>query len=251
MKMAAFKEEQRTCEKHGDFLAKLYTFNDKWLGGHCPTCEDEKKEAAQQREKQLADYETKRRIEDKLKRSMIPKRFQGKTIDSFVTANEGQERAKRISQWYVSTWTDRLENGSCLLFCGNVGTGKTHLSTAIANEIIKAGCFALFTTVADVMRSIKSTYDKDSELSERQAMRAFTDPDLLIIDEISVQQGSEHEKRLMFEIINKRYEDVKPTIVLTNLAPDALKEHLGDRILDRLREGGGKMVLFNWESSRG
>lgn len=249
--MVAFKEEMRTCEKHGEFNAKIYTVGGKWLGGHCPVCETEKKQLSDARDKQLAQFESKRKIEEQLKRSMIPKRFQSKTIDSFETNNDGQDKAKRISQWYVNTWTDRLENGTCLLFCGNVGTGKTHLSTAIANAVIGAGYSALFTTIADVMRSIKSTYDKSSDQSERQAISAFTVPDLLIIDEISVSQGSEHEKRLMFEIINKRYEDIKPTIVLTNLSPDGLKENLGERILDRLREGGGKMVLFNWESSRG
>ena len=195
-------------------------------------------------------YEDRKRLEKAFEQAMIPRRFQTRSLDNFIVENEGQAKAKKTCQWYIDTWQERKEAGSCLLFTGNVGTGKTHLSTAIANALIAFGCTALFTTVSDIMRTIKATYDKDSEQSERQAIKSFVIPDLLIIDEISVNQNSEHEKRLMFEVINKRYEEVKPTIVLTNLPPELLKENLGDRILDRLREGGGKMVSFNWSSSR-
>ena len=46
----------------------------------------------------------------------------------------------------------------------------------------------------------------------------FIRPDLLILDEVGVQFGSETEKMILFEIINGRYEQLKPTIVISNLA---------------------------------
>ena len=44
----------------------------------------------------------------------------------------------------------------------------------------------------------------------------FIRPDLLILDEVGVQFGSETEKMILFEIINGRYEQLKPTIVISN-----------------------------------
>ena len=77
----------------------------------------------------------------------------------------------------------------------------------------------------------------------------FIRPDLLILDEVGVQFGSETEKMILFEIINGRYEQLKPTIVISNLA-DALTDYLGERVVDRLREGGGRMLIFDWPSYR-
>jgi DNA replication protein DnaC len=43
---------------------------------------------------------------------------------------------------------------------------------------------------------------------------------------------------------------LKPTIVISNLAKDGLQDYLGERAFDRLRENGGKLVVFDWESYR-
>ena len=55
---------------------------------------------------------------------------------------------------------------------------------------------------------------------------------------------------MMFEIINKRYEQVKPTIVVSNLLGNDLKAFISERVLDRLRQGGGKLIQFDWQSYR-
>ena len=52
-------------------------------------------------------------------------------------------------------------------------------------------------------------------------------------------------------MLNERYELRKPTIFLSNLASDELADFLGERVMDRLREDGGRVVPFAWESYRG
>jgi DNA replication protein DnaC len=54
----------------------------------------------------------------------------------------------------------------------------------------------------------------------------------------------------MFDVINRRYRDLHPTILLSNLDRDGLRAYLGERSFDRLREGG-IVVPFDWESYRG
>ena len=43
----------------------------------------------------------------------------------------------------------------------------------------------------------------------------------------------------------------KPTILISNLDINDLKEYITERVIDRMREGGGQKIVFNWESNRG
>ena len=95
------------------------------------------------------------------------------------------------------------------------------------------------------VRSVKETYAKDAGRTEAQAIRDLVDPDLLILDEVGVPHGSNTEKLILFEIINGRYEAVRPTIVISNLDAAGLEQFLGERAFDRLREGGGRLVVFD------
>ncbi|MNR19187.1 DNA replication protein DnaC [compost metagenome] len=51
-------------------------------------------------------------------------------------------------------------------------------------------------------------------------------------------------------MINGRYEQNKPTVIISNLDPKDLPKAIGDRSNDRLREGGAVCLVFNWMSER-
>ena len=78
-----------------------------------------------------------------------------------------------------------------------------------------------------------------------------SETDLLILDEVGVQFGSDTEKLILFDVLNERYEKRRPTLVLSNLSLPDVEQYLGERIFDRLREDGGEAVVFDWESHRG
>jgi DNA replication protein DnaC len=105
-------------------------------------------------------------------------------------------------------------------------------------------------TVLGAVRHIKDTYRKDSIRSESEAIDDLVAPGLLILDEVGVQVGSEHEKMLVFEIINERYQACRSTILISNLNREELTAYLGDRIMDRFNEAGA-VVAFDWASYRG
>lgn len=109
----------------------------------------------------------------------------------------------------------------------------------------------LFTTVMRAVRSVKDTWDRGAEKSEAQAVAALVFPDLLILDEVGVQFGSETEKLILFDVLNERCEKRRPTLLLSNFGVDEVQAYLGERIFDRLREDGGEAVAFDWESYRG
>ncbi|MNI63073.1 DNA replication protein DnaC [compost metagenome] len=74
--------------------------------------------------------------------------------------------------------------------------------------------------------------------------------DLLVIDEVGAQKGSEYELGLLHEVIDRRYQLVRPTVVVSNLAANTLGQFIGVRALDRLRQNGGQAVGFSWSSMR-
>lgn len=243
------KTERRECSRHGAHEAEFFRITEggPWLGGKCQKCVDEKEAWNQENERLEKEAEKRRIISGLMRRSGIPKRFETRTLASYKAESSGQKRALKIAQRMAESNPD---DGLSLVFCGKPGTGKTHLACGVALEWINSGRPAIFSTVLAAIRSIKATYNRNSETTEDAAIRVLTDVDLLVMDEIGVQLGTEHEKMLVFEIINERYQNMRPTILISNLTQSELTEYLGDRVMDRFRESGA-VVAFDWGSYRG
>lgn len=246
--MAASKDEIRKCERHGiSYQAREHH----GIWSRCPKCMDEYLAEKAKRESEEQQAENRQRMADAfMKRAAIPPRFADRRLETYEAHNEGAAKALRIASDYADNFGDRLKTGTSLIFCGGVGSGKTHLAVGIAHRVMATGHFALFTSVMSAVRSVKETYSKGSEVREAAAIGNLVEPDLLILDEVGVQFGSEAEKLILFEIINGRYEAMRPTIAISNLAMPELSKFLGDRVIDRFREGGGRMVTFDWPSYR-
>ena len=97
---------------------------------------------------------------------------------------------------------------------------------------------------------IKSTYNKNSYESESDVIEKYISTELLIIDEVGAQSGSDYEVNTMFRIINSRYERMKPTFLISNLSEEDLSEYIGERTIDRFYENHGAVFVFDWESYR-
>lgn len=217
----------------------------------CPQCSAEQQAAADARKAEESARERLGQVVRLFHRAGIPPRFSDRTFDGYVATQQGQKIALGVCRAYAEKWTDKRKVGASLVLTGAPGTGKTHLACAIASTVMEAHLSsALFITVSSMLRSIKETYRKGSERSEQEAIDAFGKPDLLILDEVGVQVGSDHEKLLMFEVLNERYQSMLPTILISNLSVDELEEFLGHRVMDRYRECGS-VLAFDWQSHRG
>lgn len=248
MGLSECPEEQRTCDTHGAYKA-LYLRGKFWTG--CPGCTSERNEQeAREREEHRQREIRERRAALLLGRAAIPARFSDRRLSNYVPQCDKSRKAHEVAVDFAQNFKDRLKTGSGLILCGGVGTGKTHLAIGIAHEVLAMNLSPVFTSVMSAVRAVKETYRRDHDLTERQAIDRFVEPDLLILDEVGVQFGSDTEKLILFEIINGRYEEMRPTIVISNLAKDALEKFIGERAFDRLREGGGKLVAFDWPSHR-
>lgn len=237
------------CDIHGDFESVKYPGKEEF--STCNTCYQiaEKKRGEEQWEERRREARAQEHMR-LVASATIPPRFAAKTLEDFVAHTEGAKRALALSRAYVEDFEENAKAGSSLIFCGGVGTGKTHLAIGIANALLNQEKRVRFVSVMNAVREVKETYSRNSEHSERDVIDNFTHPDLLVLDEVGVQFGSETEKLILFEIINGRYEQIKPTLVISNLAKDSLGEFIGERSIDRLRENGGRLVVFDWASYR-
>ncbi|WP_320714358.1 ATP-binding protein [Enterobacter cloacae] len=245
-----------TCEKHGQYECRIRTYPNSLIkipprSSICPGCLSDELIRLQGEKIRNDEAARKRNIDLLLDGLNIPARFENCTLQNYEPVNDDAKRALKVCQAYASRWPERLQKGGGLVMCGKPGTGKNHLALAIARHAItEHQSSAVFTTALKIAREYKSTWSKGSSRTEDEVIRYFTKPDLLIIDEVGVQFGSDAEKLIMFEIINTRYERMKPTILISNQTREELAAFIGERVLDRMSDGGGCTLSFTWDSYR-
>ena len=197
----------------------------------------------------------KQRNENKLKihqnlmsRAAIPFRYQNASLNNCLA---GQVEAYAKARFFTDNFEKNIKSGAGygLLFFGDIGTGKTHLACAIANELMKQYKPVLYTTVLEAILLVKKPWS-NSEISEFETYEQLAKPELLIIDEIGVQKGSDFEINVISSIIDTRSRACLPTIAISNLNPIGVAEMIGERAFDRLLGCGGDIVQMVGKSLR-
>lgn len=252
----AFPFREQTCEQHGEYRStqsyRSPTGREYWTG--CPDCAEISRKAADAKAQAEADADQRRRriarLDHNLQRAAIPTRFADRTFASYRAETDEQRAALKVAQDFAQDFARHLEAGTSTVFSGRPGTGKSHLACAIAKTILAAGHTALYATVREIVLMLRETWRDGATRSEQDVIRELSSVDLLVIDEVGVGFGSEAEKTQFFDIIDGRYREVMPTILLTNLDRKGLAEYVGQRAFDRLRENG-IWVPFDWDSHRG
>lgn len=180
--------------------------------------EELRREEEKQREEMITSYE----------RMGIPPRFYNATWENWISDTD--DKLKAFQTVKDEAWKTNL------FLCGKSGTGKTHLAMCLAKD------GANYRRLPDIFREVRTDFN-----SEQKTIDRYGAVKLLIIDEVGRQKFSTFEKNLFFEIIDKRWNNVLPTTLITNLDEKEFFQEYGTAILDRLRP---IIVRFNWESRR-
>ena len=243
-----FIPRRAKCAIHGEYDATVATIRGAEYVSDCPTCDRERADRAA---REVVENMNRRRREKALEESGLPGRYFNRTFESWKPVTPEQRGALRIVKTFAADFETTMRNGASLCLWGNPGTGKTHLASAAVLAVIDKGHTARYATLADFLADIKATWGRNAEKNEADILRAYgQDLDLLVLDEVGVQFGSPAEQSLTTRLLNRRYEWLRPTIVVTNLNPTDLGNYLSERIVDRFTEGGGVSYPFTWASAR-
>lgn len=124
-----------------------------------------------------------------------------------------------------------LRSPSLLLY-GKTGLGKTHLSLAIAGKTVEAGYGVIYMTAQNLFNRLER--EKFGRGDGENTEQAILDCDLLIIDDLGSEFSTQLTVSALYNIVNCRGLEEKPTIISTNLIPDELKNTYSDRIASRI-----------------
>lgn len=220
----------------------------------CPKCREEKIiERKKEHEAEIA----KTRMEGMYRQSNVPKRFKGLDINQInLSYHKENEDNKKLNDTvgtvkrYLKTYKDRLEQGASGFFSGECGTGKTMLACMMVENIIKQGHSAHYVTAWQMIQEIRQGYKKGIDEGIQYFIEQYINKSFLVVDEIGVQHGTEDERILLYQVIDGRYNDVKPTVLISNSKNPVEDGYLDLRTIDRLKEGGGFSITFTGESYR-
>ena len=240
------------CEKHGDYESKSQKIFGSEYFTRCPKCDEE---AQAEFDRQAAEEKAAKRKQDlidKLSKIGVPERFKKCRLENYQVTTPEQQKALDACKAFLSLFSGNETPDSPLFLIGSFGTGKTHLAIGCVYKLIveykiKSG---IYTTTMKMIRDIRSSYHHMCNSTEQQIIDRYVNTDLLILDEVGVQNGTDNEQLLIYEVLNGRYENQLPTIIISNLGFKDMGNYLGKRVVDRIRGKNGIMALMNWESFR-
>lgn len=134
---------------------------------------------------------------------------------------------------YCKAYADdfSLKSPSLLLY-GKTGLGKTHLSLAIAGKAVEAGYGVIYMTAQNLFNRLER--EKFGRGDGENTEQSILDCDLLIIDDLGAEFSTQLTISALYNIVNCRGLEEKPTVISTNLDPEAIKDAYSDRIASRI-----------------
>jgi DNA replication protein DnaC len=176
------------------------------------------------------------------KAACIPLRYERCSLANYRVApgNSSQLQAFNYAFKLVDEYP-AIDRG--LLFMGPVGTGKTHLSTAILRSLIEKGIPCLFYEFGALLKEIQNSYNSVSQTSELKVLAPIYETEVLVLDELGAVKPTDWARDTMTQVIGRRYNDKKLTIFTTNYldeprgqANETLEDRIGARMRSRLYE---------------
>jgi len=198
---------------------------------------------------QLAEQETTQRRDRATERRIRTARFPVvKTLDEFNWSWPNDINRLQVQNLFRLQF---IETKSNVIFLGGVGLGKTHLASALGYTACLNGNTVLFTTAIDIINTLAAAREAGRM---KQALKKYTRPSVLLMDEIGFLPIDKDGADLLFQVISLRYEQ-GAMVITSNRAfkdwPEIFNNDatLTSAILDRLLHHA-ETVLIEGDSYR-
>ena len=134
----------------------------------------------------------------------------------------------KLCKEYVLTFSTDSKN---LLFTGNAGLGKTHLTLAIVSGVIEKGYTPVYGSAENLFTAVENEKFSGEGRGNYETM---LNCDLLVIDDLGAEMATTFTKSVLYNLINTRLLTKKPTIINTNLSMKEIETRYSARISSRL-----------------
>jgi DNA replication protein DnaC len=180
-----------------------------------------------------------RAIRSRIKRARLPKL---KTLEEYDFNFPKRIPKQKILRVFDC---DFIENHGNVVFVGNQGTGKTHLGTALGYIACQKGISTRFTRVIDMINDLTGA-QMNGTLGK--ALKAYTNPSLLLLDELGYLPVDKRGADLLFQVVAARYEAGSIVITTNRAFKDwgtilDVDNTLATALIDRLMHHGEAIVI--------
>lgn len=235
-------KQTRQCVICGKTLHRITTAN-----GHLsvlPKCKCET-DLADREEKERLIREKQSRLNDNIAASGLGRRILKCTFDNYRINEKNKDFFEKVKQ-FADNFKEFNKLGMGLLLCGEPGNGKTHLSASVLKAVAAQEFSTSFVIVADLLQKRKDSIKG----SMGDYLKVLQSVDLLVFDDLGRNEMRDFDISFIFSVINSRYNNMKPTVITSNMLPAEWAEKDHGRVYDRLKECS--MTLINKaESERG
>lgn len=224
-----------SCDQHGaaDVLVR------KGAAWHCPRCLDAVL-ATEARDSWMTE-----RAAALMNAATIPKKYVGQ---KFIASTPEQKTVRHTTRLFRDFILGEPAWAS-LILSGTTGTGKTLLACDLAQSLINNAVRSIrYITANGMISEIQASYSTEGKTQEGEILR-FLQYDVLILDEIDAKPDRENANLLLTEVINRRYNENKPVIAISNQPLADLAKFVGDRVHSRLHENAF-ICAFTWADAR-
>jgi DNA replication protein DnaC len=209
----------------------------------CPECNYKGYVMIDNRTARMCECRDRARIEKLFESSRITPAFRKKTFDNFKT--EGRSKAvqlmyKSADEYCQNFESVRKQENNWLVLIGEPGAGKSHLSLAVANELLKQNKTVLYFQHIEGISELLDLIRYVGEESIKDKLSIMKRVEFLIWDDLWKPAGegkvNPFEIKVAFEVLNYRYLNLLPTAINSERKQSELMgidRAIGSRIIER------------------
>ena len=174
--------------------------------------------------------------------------FDNFDLEWYKDDEENYKRMKsniRTAKTYTAAFPQKRGN---LLLIGTTGTGKTHISTSIAREIIEQGYDVLYDSAQNIIADF--TDDQYRRSASEPKADKYLECDLLIIDDLGAEFSNQMTVSILYNLLNTRGNKGLATIISTNLSAKELAARYEGRIYSRIVGSDYTPLFFTGKDHR-
>ena len=207
-------------------------------------------------ETKLCDCFKEALIKENINSSGMNKLMQKQSFDNFdierYKDNAVIYKKMKHHLMYAKNFAENFEDNKSktVLFIGKTGTGKTHLTTAIARRVLECGYEVLYESTQNILAEFEEEKFRSGYGHREPITDKYLECELLIMDDLGTEFSTQFSLSCLYNIINTRQNRGLATIISTNISLEALRTTYDDRITSRILGCDADVLLFEGYDQR-